>query len=201
MVAAARMTATDMPAVLPEPVPQGGLARRSQRVGAHAHHSVLAVCPHLARLEEEVDALPRPAVCSVAVSQTARPAQVLRQLVQRLVEPPGSCPVRDVSAAARRKGNSCSAGASGLAGTGGARGAACGYLFRRQGRRTRRLGGMALARADGQGVPGCGDREPECRIRPGQADTASRDRPPQRGSMRHRAAHNAAAAYLGNPVP
>ena len=80
------MTAADVPAVLPEPAPQGGLARRGQRVGAHAHHPVPAACAHLARLEEEIDALPRPAVCSVAVTQTARSAQILRQMVKRLVK-------------------------------------------------------------------------------------------------------------------
>ena len=103
-----------------------------------------------------------------------------------------------MSAAARRKGISCSQ--VGLTRTGGARGA-CGYLFRRHDRRTGRLSGMAHARADGQRVPGCGDREPERLIRPGHADAASRDRPPQRGSMCHRAVHDTAAAYLGDPVP
>jgi hypothetical protein len=58
-----------------------------------------------------------------------------------------------------------------------------------------------LGKGDGQHVPGCADGEPEHRTRPRRAHAARRNRPPQRGRVRHRAAREAAAADLSNPVP
>jgi hypothetical protein len=50
VVAAAGIAAAQVPAVLPEPVPQGGAAGSSQRVRADPHHAVAAVAADLARL-------------------------------------------------------------------------------------------------------------------------------------------------------
>ena len=60
--------AGELPAVLPEPTPQGGLAGCRQRMGAHADDPVTAIPADLALLEEEIDALPRPAVGAAAVT-------------------------------------------------------------------------------------------------------------------------------------
>lgn len=67
--------------------------------------------------------------------------------------------------------------------------------------RARRLAVTVPGNSDGQHVPGSGDGEPEHRSRPRRAHPTRRDRPPQRCSVRHRAARDAAAADLGNPVP
>ena len=55
VVAAAGIAAAQVPAVLPEPVPQGGAAGSSQRVRADPHHAAAAVAADLAVFEEEVD--------------------------------------------------------------------------------------------------------------------------------------------------
>ncbi|MGO9295203.1 MAG: hypothetical protein ACLP52_15240, partial [Streptosporangiaceae bacterium] len=77
VVAAAGMTAAQVPAMLPEPPPQGGLAGRGQPMRPHADDPVPAICAHLTRLEEEIDALPRPPIRSAALPQDARPVQDL----------------------------------------------------------------------------------------------------------------------------
>jgi hypothetical protein len=90
VITTARMAATDVPAVLPESPPQGGLARRGQRMGTDANDPVTTVRTNLPGLVEEIDTMPRPAISSVAVAQTPRALQQLGQLGQRQVEPPNS---------------------------------------------------------------------------------------------------------------
>ena len=62
VVTAARIAAGQLPAVLPEPTPQRGLAGLCERVGADAHHPMAAVRAILAVFVEEIEALRRPAV-------------------------------------------------------------------------------------------------------------------------------------------
>ena len=92
VVAAARVAAGQVAAVLPEPAPQRGLAGRCQRVGADAHHPAAAVRAVLAVLEEEVQALRRAAGTAGALTQATRPAQPGGQLIQDPVELTGICP-------------------------------------------------------------------------------------------------------------
>ena len=74
VIAAARVAAGQVPAVLPESAPQHGLAGRCQRVAADAHHPAGAVRAVLAVLEEEVQALRRAAGTAGALTREARPA-------------------------------------------------------------------------------------------------------------------------------
>ena len=55
VVAAAGIAAVQVPAVLPEPVPQGGATGSGQHVRADPHHAAAAVVADLAVFEEEVD--------------------------------------------------------------------------------------------------------------------------------------------------
>jgi hypothetical protein len=73
VVTAARIAASQVPAVLPEPAPQRGLAGLCQRVGADAYHPAIAVSAVLAVLVEEVQALRRAAGTADALSQVPRP--------------------------------------------------------------------------------------------------------------------------------
>ena len=199
MVAAARMKAADVPAVLPEPTPQGGPGwpRSTRGCPRGPPGPCRPRAPRPARRRNRRPAAASRLLRGSPADSAARPGSPLAGPAPGRTSRQLSRPARGRDGRKERHSRS----PAGLTGTAGSRGAACGYLFRRHGRRTGQLGGMAPACADGQHVPGCGDREPERQIRPGHADAASRDRPPQRCSMRHRTAHNAAAAYLGNPIP
>jgi hypothetical protein len=129
----------------------------------------------------------------------AWPRQDLGQLAQDPAEPAGGCPVWHMAAVIPGTGIPRDrAGVTGLAGTRGAGRARPSWAH---GRRARRLAGTVLRNGDGQHVPGCGDGEPEHGSRPRRAYAARCDRPPQRCGVCHRAAREAAAADLSNPVP
>ena len=109
-------------------------------MGAHADDPVAAVGAHLTRLEEEIDTLPWPPVCSAALAQHARPGQHDRQMAQRLIELADGCRVQHAAEAIPRKVLPSSRPAlPGPGGTGRA-GSRC---------RPGRLDGAALGRADG----------------------------------------------------
>jgi hypothetical protein len=80
VIAATVVTAFQVPAVLAEPVPEGGPAGRDQRVRADTDHPAAAVGADLAILEEEVHAVTRPIHRAGAVTQHARSAYAPRQL-------------------------------------------------------------------------------------------------------------------------
>jgi hypothetical protein len=74
VVTAARVAAGQLPAVLPEPAPQRGLAGLRQRAGADAHYPAAAVRAVLAVFAGEVDSLRQAAGTIAAVTQAPRPA-------------------------------------------------------------------------------------------------------------------------------
>lgn len=123
----------------------------------------------------------------------------VRQLAQRPVKPPGSCPVWHADAASPGKSTSRHraevmrpARPSRAAGT---------CLFFVPGRHAGRLNSAALRRADDQDVPSCADSEPEREPRPGHADATGGNQLPQGRSVRHRVVRHLAAADLSHPIP
>ena len=86
MVAAARVAAGQLPAMLPEPTPQRGLAGFGKRVGADAHHPRAVVRAVLAVFVEEVEALERAAGPAGALTQVPWPAELGGQPIQDPVE-------------------------------------------------------------------------------------------------------------------
>ena len=81
VVAATGVAAGQVPAVLPEPVPQGGLAGRGQCVRADPHHPAAVIAADLAVFEEEVDTAAG-AVTGPAVPQPPRAAEPGQQPVE-----------------------------------------------------------------------------------------------------------------------
>jgi hypothetical protein len=57
------MAASQWSAVLPQTALQGGLAFRGKRMGTHADDPGAAIPANFPGLEEEINILPRPAVC------------------------------------------------------------------------------------------------------------------------------------------
>ena len=86
VVAAARVAAGQLPAVLPEPAPQRGLAGLCERVSADADYPAVAIRAVLTVFEEEVEALRWAAGPAGAVRQVPRPAELGGQLIQDPVE-------------------------------------------------------------------------------------------------------------------
>ena len=86
VVAATGVAAGQVPAVLPEPVPQGGLAGCGQCVRADPDHPAAVIAADLAVFEEEVDTATG-AVTGPAVPQPPRAAEP----GQQPVELAGSC--------------------------------------------------------------------------------------------------------------
>jgi hypothetical protein len=93
VVAAAGIAAAQVPAVLPEPIPQGGAAGSSQGVRANPDHAAAAVAADLAVFEEEVDPA-WGAVTGPAVPQPPRAAGQPGEPGQQPVELLRSCPAR-----------------------------------------------------------------------------------------------------------
>ncbi len=193
VVAAARVAAGQVPAVLPESAPQHGLAGRCQRVGADAHHPAGAVRAVLAVLEEEVQALRRAAGTAGALTQEPRPAQPGGQLIQDPVELTSISP-----ASAARSGQVTRPGWTGPPsvrrprGPGLAAGPGCRAAFR-----------AAVIRGgrDGEHVTGGADGEPEGASWPWPADAAGRDRVAQRPRVRPGGACHLLPEYVGRSVP
>ena len=189
VAAAAGVAAGQVPAVLPEPVPQGGLAGGGQCVRADPHDAAAAVAADLAVFEEEVDAAAG-AVAGPAVPQLPRAAKQPGEFSQHPVELARSChdPGR----------------------TRGGRDCASGRCWRRRGRRAACLplaarcpgqAGLVARGGDGEGVSGGADGEPEGVPGPLRADPAGGDGPAQGGGVGHRAARHLPGADLGQPVP
>jgi len=149
VVAAAGIAAACVPAVLPEPVPQGGAAGSTQRVRADPHHAAAAVAANLTVLEEEVD----PALGEVAGPAVPQPLRAAGQPGQQPVELLRSRPARhDLGRGRARTDGRCWREFPG-------RGNRCAARLPVRGR-ARGLAGRAGGR-DGDGVPGGADGEPE----------------------------------------